>query len=78
MTFKQIEAADAVKLFDKQTIEVQEAKAAQIKGEDGKARPGFETKMKPLAAKHVLSAKQYDYGRVTITTIDGRRHEARA
>ena len=78
MGSKTIEAADAVKLFDKQSIEVQEAKPVQKVGDDGKVRPAFDTKMKPLAAKHVLSARQYDDGKITIVTIDGRRHEARA
>lgn len=79
MKFKEIEAAEALKAFGKQDIQVQEATAAgKLKGEDGKERPGFKTGMKPLAAKHVLAAKKYDDGRITIVTIDGQRHEATA
>jgi hypothetical protein len=78
MGSKTIKAADAIKMFGKQDIQVQEAKPTGTKGEDGKERPGFATAMKPLAEKHILSAKEYDDGKVTITTIDGRRHEARA
>jgi len=78
MGSKTIKAADAIKLFGKQDIQVQEAKPAKLKGEDGKERPGFKADMKPLAEKHILSAKEYDDGKVTIVTIDGRRHEARA
>lgn len=72
---KEIDAAEALKLFTKQTISVQTATPVKVRGEDGKERPSFKTKDEPLAAEHVISAK--DYGdRVTITTIDGRRHEA--
>lgn len=78
MGHKTIAAAEALKAFGKQNIEVQEATPVKVKGDDGRERPGFKTQMKPLAEKHVLSAKRWDDGRVTITTIDGRRHEAAA
>jgi hypothetical protein len=78
MGSKTMKAADALKLFGKTDIQVQEAKPVKLKGDDGKERPGFKTEMKPLAEKHILSAKEHDDGRVTIVTIDGRRHEARA
>ena len=77
MSSKTIKAADAIKLFGKQDIQVQEAKPAKLKGDDGKERPGFKTEMKSLSEKHVLSAREYDDGKVVIVTIDGRRHEAR-
>lgn len=75
---KTIAAAEALKVFGKMDIQVQEAMPAKLKGEDGKERPGFKTQMKPLAEKHVLSAAKYDDGHVSIVTIDGRRHEAAA
>ncbi len=74
----EISAAEALKTFKGKAIEVQEARAVTLKGEDGKERPGFKTEMKPISEKHVLAAASYDDGRVTIVTIDGRRHEARA
>lgn len=78
MKFKEIAAAEALKAFGKQDIQVQEAKPVKLKGEDGKERPGFKTDMKALAEKHVTSAKKYEDGTIKITTIDGRRHEAAA
>lgn len=78
MGYKLIAAAEALKALGKNDIEVQEATPVKVKGEDGKERPGFKTAMKPLAEKHVISAKKWDDGKVTITTIDGRRHEAAA
>jgi len=75
--FTEISAAEALKAF-KGKIEVQTAKAVNVKGENGKERDAYDVKMAPLATEHVLSAKRYDDGRVTITTIDGRKHEAGA
>ena len=70
-----IEAAAAVKHFAGKGVMVQEAAPVNAKGEDGKARAAYETEMVSLHARHVLAAR--DYGdRVTITTIDGQRHEA--
>lgn len=82
MGYKDMNAADAVKLFAKQNIKVQEATAVNVAIKDadgndtGKVRPAYETKMAALDEDHVISAKKYDDGRVTITTIDGRRFEA--
>lgn len=78
MGYKEIAAADAVKQFKGRRITVQVAKAAKVKGDDGIERAGFKTDDVELAPAHVLSAKQWDDGRVTITTIDGQRHEAAA
>lgn len=78
MAKTKISAAEALKAFKGKSVEVQEARPAKTKGDDGKERQGFETKMATLAEKHVLDAAQHDDGRVTIVTIDGRRHEARA
>ena len=76
MARKEISATEAIKAFAKSGIKVQEAKAVTLKGEDGKERPGFKTDDVPLREAHILSAA--DYGdRITIVTIDGRRHEAR-
>ena len=71
---KPIAAKEALKFF-KNSIEVQTATPVRTKGEDSIERPGFKSKMERLAEEHVLSAR--DYGdRVTIVTLDGRRHEA--
>lgn len=75
MTGKQIEAQEALKHFGGKGIQVQTAASIEVKGEDGKLRPAFKTATATLRAEHVLAAR--DYGdRVTITTLDGRRHEA--
>lgn len=70
-------AAEALKFFKNASITVQEARAVKSKGEDGKTREGYATRDVPLAEKHVLSAKAWPGERITITTIDGRRHEAK-
>ena len=72
-----VAVALALPLFKGQNIKVQTAKAVKTRGADGKTRDGFETEIEPLAARHVLSAKAWSDERVTITTIDGRRHEAK-
>lgn len=74
MNHQTISAAEALKLFRGQGIEVQTATQVMKKGEDGKERPAFETKMESLSEKHVLSAKKWDDGRVTLVTIDGQRY----
>ncbi len=76
MKYDEFPAAEAIRLFRGQKIEVQTATPAKIKGEDGVERDGFKTEMKALAAEHVLSAKKWENGKVTITTIDGERYEA--
>lgn len=78
MAKKTIAAAEAIKSFKSAAIEVQVATPVKKKGDDGKVRSAFDVKMKPLAAEHILNACSYDDGRVAITTIDGRRYEARA
>lgn len=71
-----INAADALKLFARAGIKVQEAKPVK-KEVDGRVRTVMETKDVPLAEEHILGARRYANGLVTITTIDGQRHEAR-
>jgi hypothetical protein len=78
MATKEISAADALALFAKQGIKVQTARAVKVKGDDGKQREAFKAEDADLAEEHILSAKKYDDGRVTITTIDGQKYEARA
>lgn len=77
MSHQAIAAADAVKAFKGQRISVQEARPVKVKGEDGVMRDAFKTEDVALAAEHVLSAKLYEDGRLTITTIDGRRYEVK-
>jgi cation transport regulator ChaB len=75
MTFTEILAADALKLFKKAQITVQEAVRVKRTGDDGKIREAFDVAQRALKAEHILSAK--DLGdRVSITTIDGQRYEA--
>lgn len=74
--YTEVSAAEALKFFRSASITVQEAKAVKIKGEDGKTRDGYATRDVALAEKHVLSAKAWPGNRITITTVDGRRHEA--
>lgn len=76
-TYTEIGASDALKFFKSRPITVQEARPAKGKDDAGKARTGFDTKDAPLSESHVLSAKAWSDGRITITTIDGRRHEAK-
>ena len=78
MAFKEIAAADVLRLFKGQAIQVQTATPTKRKGEDGIERPAYDVKNESLKEEHVLSAKQYEDGRVTITTIDGQRYEAKA
>lgn len=68
------EFPSVVKAFRGRPIKVQEATPVKRKGEDGKERPGFETALVALAPEHILSAKNWGH-KLTITTIDGRRHE---
>ncbi len=75
--YVEIDPAAALRAFKGQSITVQTAKAVKKTGEDGKVREVYATKDEPLAAELVLSAKQWANGRVTLTTIDGRRHEAK-
>ncbi len=75
MAGSKITAAEAMKFFKGGDIAVQTARQVKVKGEDGVTRPAFETKNRPLAEDLILSA--VDYGdRVSIVTIDGKRHEA--
>lgn len=78
MAKTKISATEALKAFKGKSIEVQEARFVKKTDDAGKVREVADVKMAPLAEKHVLDAAQYDDGRVTIVTIDGRRHEARA
>lgn len=73
--YTEIDAADAIKALGAvlKDATVQVAKSKKAKGEDGKIREGFDVKNVPLAAEHVLSAKKWNDGRVSITTIDGQR-----
>lgn len=76
MAFKEISAGDAMRAFRNQRILVQTATPAKVKGDDGKTREVFKTANVPLSPELVLSAKKYDSGKITITTIDGKRYEA--
>ena len=72
-----VAVAAALPFFKGQNIKVQTARTVKTQSADGKTRDGFKTEIEPLAERHVLSAKQWADERVTITTIDGRRHEAK-
>lgn len=75
--YTEITASRALAAFKGQTIKVQTARPGKKTGEDRKDRQVLVTEEQSLAAGHVISAKQWQDGRVTITTIDGRRHEAK-
>jgi len=75
-TRTEISAGDAMKFFKGTKIAVQDAKPVKVKGDDGKAREGFDVKSTDLAERHITGAA--DYGdRVVITTLDGKRYEAK-
>lgn len=71
-----IAAAAAVKLFAAQGIKVQTVTTVKQKDAEGKQRDVKQVEMKPLAAAHVLSAKQAPDGLVTLVTIDGQKFTA--
>lgn len=75
LTYTEIDAAEAIKALGPTVKEatVQVAKSKKVKGDDGKTREAFDVKNVALSAEHVLSAKKWDNGRVSITTIDGQR-----
>lgn len=73
--------ADALKALGKQLdgVTVQVVRPVKVKDkETGAEKDGVEAKEEPLAVRHVLSAKKWKNGQVTITTIDGRRYPAKA
>ena len=76
-TYTEVDAAAALRLFKGQSIVVQTARPGKRKGEDGVERTVMITEDKDLAPDHVLSAKQWSNGRVSITTIDGKRYEVK-
>lgn len=73
---REVAVAAALKFFEGKGIKVQTATPITVRDKDtGKGSQKFDVKDVALTAKHVLSAK--DRGdKVTITTIDGQRHEA--
>jgi hypothetical protein len=81
MARTEISAAEALKAF-KTLPTVQTAKPGKIRFKDDagneRERDGFIVKDVSATADHVTGAAKYSDGRVVITTIDGKRHEARA
>lgn len=77
--YAEIDAAEAIKALGKKLdgVTVQVAKPLKKKGDDGKVRETFEVKTAALQAAHVISAKKWADGKVSITTIDGRRYDDR-
>jgi hypothetical protein len=78
MAFIEIAAADALKLFRGQNVTVQEARPVKVRGDDGKERDAFETKIERLAESHILSAIHHENGRVSIVTMDGKHYDTTA
>lgn len=74
LAYAEVPAGDVIRMF--RGIEVQTAKPVKVKGEDGVERDAMKTDMVPLAEEHIISAKRWRNGKITITTIDGKRHEA--
>jgi hypothetical protein len=76
-----IKAAEALKALGAQLkgVTVQVATPTKvIDKETGVEKPAFKTSDEPIAEKHVLAAKRYPNGQVTIVTIDGRRYPPNA
>jgi hypothetical protein len=78
MPAKDIAAADAVKMFASQKIQVNVAKRIKVRDKDtGATKESFQTAVADLAPAHVISAA--DFGdRVVIVTRDGQKYEAAA
>lgn len=74
--YTRIAVAEALKALGKKLdgVTVQVATPAKKTDEDGKVRTVMQTKAEPLAARHVVSAKKWANGQVTITTMDGKRY----
>jgi hypothetical protein len=78
--YSRMKAAEALKALGNKVagVKVQVATPTKVIDEEtGKEKTVFETKMQSLGAEHVLSAKKWANGTVTITTIDGRRTRRR-
>lgn len=79
--YTKIKVADALKALGKKldSVTVQVATPTKVKDpETGVERPAFDVKKEPLALRHIISAKKWKNGEITITTIDGRRHPEKA
>lgn len=77
MARTEISAALAIQAFARKGISVQQATPVKMKGEDGKERSVFKTEMVALREEHILAASQEETGLVRVTTIDGKRYEAK-
>lgn len=77
--FDSITPAEAVKAFAKRNITIQTATPIKAPGNTlsgaSRERDQYEVKYVPLKAEHILAAKRYFDGRVSIVTIDGRRFQ---
>ena len=71
-----IDADEALRHFRGRGIKVQTATPVKVKGDDGVERDSMEVANEALGAAHVLSAKKWNNGEITITAIDGKRHVA--
>lgn len=80
--YAEIPAAEAMKHFAGRDIKVQAAKLVPgvVKDHNGRERPGkvFDVKVVPLAEEHVIAAKRYANGKITIVTVDGQRYSVTA
>jgi hypothetical protein len=72
--YSRMKVADALKALGNKVagVKVQVATPTKVIEGDRQGATVFETKMQPLSAPHVLSAKKWANGQVTITTIDGQ------
>lgn len=79
MDYEKLKPADALPLFKPRKITVQVATPTNVmretvSGRDRKVQV-FDVKREPLAVEHILSAKKWDDGSTSITTIDGQRYQ---
>jgi hypothetical protein len=73
--YAKMKAADAIKALGAALsgVKVQTAREVLVEGEDGKKRPTMQAELVAFKPEHVLSAKKWANGQVTIVTIDGQR-----
>jgi len=79
--YEKIKPADALPLFKARKITVLVAtpingtRATVVDPNKQRAVPLFDVKREPLAVEHILSAKKWDDGSISVTTIDGQRYQ---
>lgn len=82
VTRSEIPAGEALKHFKtRPTVQTARSVKVEVKDDAGHVvgkRDAYETRDVSCGEEHVLAAAKYSDGRVTIVTIDGKRHETSA